>query len=214
MKVFLMCSAAIAAFAGTAIAAPAPKPQPPMQDIKRSDIEANLKERFDKIDTNKDGVITQAEISAHRDAQRAQRQDERFKKLDSNGDGSISRAEFDAGHARPMERPHSVIAREQIQPGDHAKAERGMKGHGFKGQGFKGRGHGRLGHHDFAAADANKDGNITWAEGSAAALAHFDKMDTNKDGVATVAEQQAFHKAMRDKWQARADAKKATPKAP
>ncbi|MPT47011.1 MAG: EF-hand domain-containing protein [Sphingobium sp.] len=229
MKAFLIGSAAIAAAAlapmsDVAIAAPAPpaQPRPPMQDMKRTDVEAKLKERFAQIDKDMDGVITQAEISAHRTALRTQRQDERFKKLDGNGDGSVSRAEFDAAHARPdrngtdrpMTRPAPPLAAQPVQPGEHAKEGRGMKAHHFKGRGHD-RNHGMRGGYDFARADTNKDGKITWAEASATALSHFDKVDANKDGIATVAEQQASHKAMREQWKARAnkaDAQKSAPK--
>ncbi len=43
---------------------------------------------FDRLDTNKDGIITQAEMEA--------RGAERFAKIDANGDGMISVEEFSA----------------------------------------------------------------------------------------------------------------------
>ena len=43
---------------------------------------------FDRLDTNKDGIITQAEMEA--------RGAERFAKIDANGDGMISAEEFSA----------------------------------------------------------------------------------------------------------------------
>ncbi len=43
---------------------------------------------FDRLDTNKDGVITRAEMEARRA--------ERFAKIDTNGDGIISLEEFNA----------------------------------------------------------------------------------------------------------------------
>jgi Ca2+-binding EF-hand superfamily protein len=48
---------------------------------------------FDHLDTNGDGVITEAEMDA--------RQTERFNEKDTNGDGMISKEEFNArAHAR------------------------------------------------------------------------------------------------------------------
>jgi Ca2+-binding EF-hand superfamily protein len=43
---------------------------------------------FDRLDTNKDGVISQAEVNA--------RQADRFAKIDANGDGMISPEEYNA----------------------------------------------------------------------------------------------------------------------
>jgi Ca2+-binding EF-hand superfamily protein len=43
---------------------------------------------FDRLDTNKDGIITQAEMEA--------RGAERFAEIDANGDGMISAEEFSA----------------------------------------------------------------------------------------------------------------------
>ena len=48
---------------------------------------------FDRLDTNGDGVVTEAELDA--------RQTERFKKKDTDGDGMISEEEFKArAHGR------------------------------------------------------------------------------------------------------------------
>ncbi len=43
---------------------------------------------FDRLDTNKDGVISRDEVNAHRA--------ERFAKIDADGDGMISPAEYNA----------------------------------------------------------------------------------------------------------------------
>lgn len=45
-------------------------------------------EKFEQVDTNKDGVISQSEANAA--------QDQKFADKDANGDGSVSKAEFDA----------------------------------------------------------------------------------------------------------------------
>jgi len=52
-------------------------------------------------------------------------------------------------------------------------------------------------------ADANKDGAVTQAEFTAAALARFDRMDLNKDGQVTKDERQQARKAMHDEWRAK-----------
>lgn len=61
--------------------------------------------------------------------------------------------------------------------------------------GHKGK---RGGHGMMMMADANKDGNITRAEATAAATAHFTKMDFNKDGKLD----QTDRDAMREQRQA------------
>ena len=64
-------------------------------------------------------------------------------------------------------------------------------------------------------ADANKDGAVTQAEFTAAALQRFDRADTNRDGTVTAEERRAARQAMRDemraRWQERAG-QPATPK--
>ena len=55
----------------------------------------------------------------------------------------------------------------------------------------------------FTMADANKDGKVTEAEATAAALARFDRVDTNKDGTISDAERQAAREKMRAAWKAK-----------
>jgi uncharacterized protein YdcH (DUF465 family) len=52
-----------------------------------------LAERFDQLDTNKDGVLSAEERKAFAQGQGQGRQGEAMKRLDANGDGNISREE-------------------------------------------------------------------------------------------------------------------------
>jgi hypothetical protein len=52
-------------------------------------------------------------------------------------------------------------------------------------------------------ADANKDGAVSQAEFTQAALQRFDQADANKDGKVTRDERQAARRAMREHWQHR-----------
>ena len=52
-------------------------------------------------------------------------------------------------------------------------------------------------------ADTDKDGAVTQAEFTAAALTGFDRLDANKDGQVTKKERQAARKAMREQWRAK-----------
>jgi len=118
-----------------------------------------------------------------------------FDRLDTDSNGQLSRAEFSA---RP-ERPGRMGQGQMNQ--DASRGDGGMhKGHGMR-HGMKGhRGHGGM--MMARMADANKDGAISQAEFTAAALAHFDKVDADKDGKVTREERQAAHKAMREAWKA------------
>ncbi|RJF86176.1 EF-hand domain-containing protein [Sphingomonas cavernae] len=143
--------------------------------VTRAELTASLDQRFARLDTNGDGQITQAE----RDAQHKARADARFKALDADGNGQVSRAEYDAAHEK-----------RQAQ-----RAERGEKT-GERGEGRRwhrgGRGTGGM-------MDANKDGTVTKAEFQSRALAMFDRADANKDSQVTQQERDAARAAFKAK---------------
>ena len=58
-------------------------------------------------------------------------------------------------------------------------------------------------------ADTDKDGTITRAEFTNAALTRFDTVDADKNGTVTQAERKAAHEAMRAKWQAKSQERRA-----
>lgn len=202
-KAVLIAGAAAVALAIPAIAAEvAGRPGHGMMmkaDMTRAQAEAMVKEKFAAADADKDGAVTMAEVDAARAARHAQRMDEHFKAMDANSDGSISRAEFDAAHERmgPMKRgdgpgmgagPDAAMA-----PGHH-----GMK-HGGPRMGGPGMGV-KFGARMFDRADADKDGKVTLAEATKAALAHFDTVDADKNGTVTAQERMNFWKSKRADW--------------
>lgn len=154
----------------------------------RAEAQSRSAAMFARMDANKDGKIDQADREARRSAI--------FDRIDTDGNGQISRAEFSA---KPQ-RPGGPMA-------DGAKRPDG-EGRNHHRWGGRGRGHhggmmmGRF-------ADANKDGVVTQAEFTAAALQRFDATDANKDGTVTREERQAHRKAMREQWQAKRSAAKA-----
>jgi hypothetical protein len=99
---------------------------------------------------------------------------EHFASLDSNSDGSLSLAEFSAGG-----------------PKGHGKMRGDKDGMGHMGHGGRGMMMSKM-------ADADKNGQVTAAEFTAAALTRFDQADANKDGTVTVEERKAAMKAMRE----------------
>lgn len=67
-------------------------------DITRAEADAFRAARFADADANNDGVLTQDELTAHHEAERAERraarQSEMFARMDADGDGVISEAEL------------------------------------------------------------------------------------------------------------------------
>lgn len=61
---------------------------------------ARADKRFDQLDKNKDGYLTQDELNAARESRRGemqQRAGDRWKAADKDGDGALSRSEAEAG---------------------------------------------------------------------------------------------------------------------
>jgi Ca2+-binding EF-hand superfamily protein len=214
MKEFLIGSAAIvlagAAFAQAPMAEPAPAPHaaahaPGAEHVQtRDQVVAKVREHFARLDTNRDGALTQAEADAgqammkqrivqklgergdrklkmqHRDPTAA------FDRLDADKNGSISRDEFAKGHEMRIERRVERRGGDAGAPG----APRAMKMHRMGGMG--------MGGHMFAMADANKDGRVTLQEATDAAVRHFDMADANRDGRITPDERMQMHRQMRE----------------
>lgn len=179
MKKFLLAGVAIAAAAGLApvLAQSAPAPmthQMAAKSMTRAEVVQKVQQHFQRIDGDRDGFVTQAELDSAMQA-RKQKMGERmaargakmFDRLDSNKDGAISRAEFDAAHAK----------RGGWRGGHRAKL-------------------GGMGGRMLMMADADKDGRVSLAEATAAATARFDRADTNRDGTLTPEERRAARQSM------------------
>ena len=183
MKTLILSSVGAAALAVTAAyAQPAPTvrplPAPAAKVHTRAEVQNHVAQMFARLDTNRDGYLTQAEVDAAR-GQFAEKRRERtaerggaaFDRLDANKDGQVSRQEWDSGRQ----------AREQRMAGAGQ-----MHGMHRAGMGFGGR--------MFGMADANKDGRVSLAEAQAAALQHFDRVDLNHDGKITPDERRQVHR--------------------
>lgn len=203
MKILLIGgAAAIALAAGTAAlaqtgAAPAPAP---MADkiVTRAEVLAMVRDRFAKLDANKDGAVTTDELANIRERVKARVMTMRgdgkdsmaeqpgaiFDRIDENRDGMISRDEF-AKH-RQVRIEKRVVIRD-----GKAADKGGMRMHGMHG-GMGGGGPMMI----LRMADANKDGRITSAEAESAALKHFEMADINRDGRITPDERRQMHERM------------------
>jgi len=164
--------------------------------ITKAELTAGLEARFAKMDIDKDGKLTQAA----RDALRAQRLDMRFAKLDTDKNGQISKAEMAAAQEAKADKRADKRA-EAGKPGGPEGRHWGGRHHGGPGKGGKMMG---------GRGDANKDGTVTKAEFMAGPMAMFDKADANKDGQVTADEMKAARQAMRSAWK---DRKAAAPSA-
>lgn len=204
---------AIAAIAATAAfaqsAPPAAKPAMHgrmMQTEARTDVAANVGKMFARLDTNRDGFITKAEIDAL-EAKRSQRIEKRaegfnpdkiFDRVDANHDGKITVAEEQAAHnARAQSKGKApaqanataftgLFARADAnKDGMVTRAEFDAIGNQLRARMEKvGERHGFAGKM-FESADTNKDSKISVAEAQALALQHFDRADLNHDGKLT-----------------------------
>ena len=187
MKTLILSSVAAAALAVTAAYAQPASPLRPLPAAAakvhtRAEVQNHVAQMFARLDTNRDGAVTQAEADAARGQwmeKRRERAGERggaaFDRLDTNKDGQVSRQEWDRGRQ----------VREQRMAGAGQ-----MHGMHRAGMGFGGR--------MFGMADANKDGRVTLAEAQAAALQHFDRMDLYHAGSLTREER----KQAREQWRA------------
>lgn len=157
--------------------------------ISKAELTAALEARFAKMDVDHDGQLTQKD----RDLKRQQRLDERFAALDTDKNGQISKTEFIAGHQARAEKRDERRA-EAGKPGERDGRGWGRGGHRGPGRGGMMM---RGGPGGPGFGDANKDGTVTKAEFMAAPLAMFDKADTNKDGFVTADELKAARPQMR-----------------
>ena len=212
MKKFTIAAIALlaggAALAQTApVAQQAPAPAAPMAHpmadkvMTRAEVVAMVREHFGKMDGNKDGAITTAEIGEGRAGMKKDFKrfegghagmgdpNAAFDRLDGNKDGSISRDEFTKAREQRIER-RVEFKEKQATPKDGKDVRRHvMRMHGPGGFG------GRM----IIMADTDKDGKITLAEAEALALQHFDQMDSNKDGQVTAEERRAGRSMMKRK---------------
>jgi Ca2+-binding EF-hand superfamily protein len=216
MKTLLIGAAALAiALPATAQYQPAPQTvrampsampmAPRAQRVQtRNEVVAKLRDRFARLDTDRDGFITKAETDAqrgqrklgqrgrngNRDGNRLALRDgargnpgAMFDRLDANRDGQISRDEF--SRARDQRQQHRMAA----NGARGAPGARAMRLHRMGGMG---------GGHMLRMADLDRDGRVSLQEATTSALQHFDQADTNRDGRITPDERGAMRQRMID----------------
>ena len=146
----------------------------PRGETTRAQAEQRSAAMFGRMDANADGVLDQADRAAARR--------KTFDSVDADKDGTISFAEFEARRGNRGE----------------ARAERGGSDRpGPRGFGRRG---GPGGPGLARGADADRDGTVTQAEFTTAALARFDRADADKDGTISLEERRgARHHSRHDR---------------
>ena len=237
MKSFLIRGVAAAAIliGGAAVAtttttqpaktAPQARQHRVAQPITRADIQARIAKTFARLDTNHDGMVTEAELDAI-DAQRAQKMEQRaekfdpskiFDRLDLNHDGKITVAEANAARnqraqakgGQPAQASATAFSglfaradsnKDQVI----TRAEFTAMGDQIKGRmQHNATAVGTMAARFFAKTDANKDKRVSLAEMQQNALAQFDRLDLNHDGTITPEERQQARQAMASKPKAK-----------
>ena len=162
-KIITLSLAGLAAFgvAGAAYAQADNAGAPARAPLTRAQVQERTAERFGRMDANDDGVLNQADREA--------RQKAMFDRIDADHNGAISFAEFSAQRENRAEARGERREQRADRRGPGGPGPRGMRG-GPEGP---------------RAADADKDGTVTQAEFTGAALARFDRADANKDGTIT-----------------------------
>ncbi len=173
-KAYLLGAGALTLIvAAAAIAVPAMHGRPKADAdgngvISKAEAMTLAEARFAKMDANSDGKISPEDREA--------RTKNRFAEMDADKNGVISEAEFSTAHAARMEK-------------------RGGRGEGrMERGGHRGRHGGKGGGHDMALlskADTNGDRILTREEHRAGAEARFAAADSNKDGNLTATERKA-----------------------
>lgn len=141
--------------------------------ISLAELTASRESWLTEIDTNKDGVATQAEIDAKMASHRQERTRKMFERDDANKDGRLTREETRmpaAWFERADANKDGALTLAELN--DASKNPRGEK-HGARGAGK---------HLRF---DQNGDGKVDREELRTAAKEQFTKLDANKDGSLT-----------------------------
>jgi len=126
-----------------------------------------------QVDTNKDGVATQAEIDASMAVHRQERTQKMFERDDANKDGRLTREETrlpSAWFERADANKDGALTLAELNDG-------GKNAHGEK---KAGHGAGKA-----KRFDQNGDGKVDRQELRTAAQTQFSKLDANKDGSLT-----------------------------
>lgn len=156
--------------------------------VTRAEVTAVLDRRFAALDINQDGIISQTERQAHRQAQRDRRFAERFAALDTDHNGQLNPVELRAADDRRVGRDRDTDSPPPRGPAFSDALAFGGRGHG----GWK---YGPGNTHESVSRNRRNSASeitpLTKAAFSKRTLAIFDLLDSNDDGKITAAERDA-----------------------
>jgi Ca2+-binding EF-hand superfamily protein len=142
--------------------------------ISLAELTASRETWLTRIDTNKDGVASQAEIDASFQAGRQEHLQKRFERDDANKDGRVTRDEShmpSAWFERADSNKDGALTLAELSSAKPPSMQRDP--HAGKPAGRMGR------------MDSNGDGKVERSELKTAAEQQFARLDTNKDGSLT-----------------------------
>ena len=146
-----------------------------------AEFEAIAVARFDAMDADFDGVLTQGERDSFREGNRDRRRDARFERMDRDGDGVLSLEEMNSADTRRERFRERIRARVDTDgDGTVSPAEREAARDRFRAR--------RGDRAAFPRFDQDGDGLVTRFEYATATQALFERMDANGDGVLTQGE--------------------------
>lgn len=139
------------------------------------DREQRAERMLNRLDTDKDGKISQAEMLA--------RASQAFERFDTDKNGVVTKAEVDAKREafRDARKAYRAVKATEGEARDTARAA------------LRDARMDRMGLRMFERADADKNGSLTKAEMETAANAMFKKRDRNGDGFITIDEMGKHH---------------------
>ncbi|MFN4288986.1 MAG: EF-hand domain-containing protein [Brevundimonas sp.] len=182
MKKTLITTAALSlALAGSAFAQDNQRRAAP-ERVSQAEFVERAVSRLVAADTNRDGMVSQAEMQAQREQMRTQRQArsaerraQMFDRLDANNDGVVSREEFEAARQR----------------GERARGAGEMR----RGAAMMRRGGARMQGQAGEMRRGWPEGGVSIAEARQRAAERFAAMDANGDGYVTQDERRAYMQA-------------------
>ncbi len=176
----LLVTASLPALASTPLAEKADTNKDGL--ISQAEFLTQSDQRFTATDTDANGVLTPAERTAFRKQKREERAQARFGKADTNGDGQVSKDEYNAARALGKQR----LKRRMDANGDGVLTGEDRQIRKVKRQ--ERRAKRQKMRHKFRP-DTNGDGVIDKAEFKTAANAIFARLDKNGDGMLDASEQ-------------------------
>lgn len=183
---FSLIAGALLATTGVAIAQPAERGRGAGAEITREQAIARASERFARLDTNRDGSLTRAEMRAGRQQMRTQRQERRQERLARMPEERRARlaqrmeARSELREQRLEQRAERRARIQAMSPEQRAqhRAERQTRRGDRRGQ--------------FAGG-----ATVSLEQFRARALHRFERLDANRDGRVTVAERREVRKQLR-----------------